>query len=101
MKNNIFLIYFLNFKESFSVFNARLKRYLFHTFYKKYMLYIGYNCRSTFFFFHLGFSQFVLFFLLRGKSLQNNFFLKLKKNYFSLLGFSHADFFSFYLKNLN
>jgi hypothetical protein len=84
MENNIFLIYFLNFKEFFPVFNARLKRFLFNTFYKKYILYIGRNCKSTFSFFHLGFSSFSLFFLIRGKLLQNNFFFKLRKNYFNL-----------------
>jgi hypothetical protein len=101
MKNNIFLIYFLNFKESFPVFNARLKRFLFHTFYKKYLLYIGQNCKSTFSFIHLGFSHFLLYYFLRGKLLQNNFFFKLKKNYFNIWGFSYADFFSTYLKSLN
>ena len=100
-KNNIFLIYFLNFKESFSVFNARLKRMFFNTFYKKYVLYIGENCKSTFSFFHLGFSHFLLYYLIRGKVLQNNFFFKLKKNYFNLWGFSNADDFSDYLSFIN
>ena len=74
---------------------------LFHTFYKKYVLYIGNNCKSTFSFFHLGFSHFLLYYLVRGKVLQNNFFFKLKKNYFNLWGSSDADNFSDYLSFLN
>jgi hypothetical protein len=80
LMNNYYLIYNLNLKESLPVLNARIKRNISNALYKQYFLYIGSNIKWTYFIYHIGFSYWIFFSLMRSKSIFCNYFYKLSYN---------------------